>query len=109
MPNGYGPAQRPFTKIMKQPFRYLRSLGHFSVIYVDDSFLLGETFSECHRNVYVTVKLLEMLGFTIHPGKSVLIPSQILVFLGFIISSLDKSVTVSQDKRDRIASLTSHL
>ena len=35
---------------------------HLSVIYVDDSFLLGETFSECHKNVYVTVKLLEMLG-----------------------------------------------
>ena len=63
MPNGYGPALRTFAKIMKQPFR---SLGHLGVIYVNDYFLLGKTSSECHKNVYVTVKLLEMLGFTIH-------------------------------------------
>ena len=86
MPSGYGPALRAFTKIIKQPFRYLRSLGHLSVIYVDDYFFLDETFSECHKNVYVTVKLLDMLGFTIHPRKSVLIPTQILVFLGFLLT-----------------------
>ena len=125
MPSGYRPALRAFAKIMKQPFRHLRSLGHVTVIFVDDSCLFGETFSECHRNVHVTLKLLEMLGFTIHPGKSVLIPTQILVFLGtqilvflgtqilvflgLFINSIDMSVSLTQDKRDRIPSLTSQL
>ena len=42
MQNGYGPAMRVFTKTSKVPFGHLRSLGHNSVVYVDDSYLQGE-------------------------------------------------------------------
>ena len=38
MPNGYGPPVRIFTKISKVPFGPLRSQGHNSVVYVDDSY-----------------------------------------------------------------------
>ena len=41
MPTGYGPAMRVFTKISKVPFGHLRSLGHNSVVYVNDSYLQG--------------------------------------------------------------------
>ena len=44
MPNGYGPAMRVFTKISKVLFGHLRSLGHNSVVYVDDSYLQGKTY-----------------------------------------------------------------
>ena len=37
--NGYGPALRMFTKVLKQPFGFLRSQGHQSVVYADDSYL----------------------------------------------------------------------
>ena len=57
----------------------------------------------------MTVKLLEMIGPTIHPRKSVLIPTQILVFLGFFINSIDMSVSLTQDKRDIVASWASQL
>ena len=43
MPNGYGRAMRIFTKILKIRFGYLRSQGHNSVVYVDDSYLQGGT------------------------------------------------------------------
>ena len=39
MPNGYGPAMRAFTKLMKLPFSFLRSDGYLSVIYADDCYL----------------------------------------------------------------------
>ena len=42
MPNGYGPAMRIFTKISKVPFGHLRSQGHNSAVYVDDSYLQGD-------------------------------------------------------------------
>ena len=47
LPNGYGPALKMFTKVLKQPFGYLRSLGHQSVVYVDDSYLQGHSFEAC--------------------------------------------------------------
>ena len=84
MPNGYGSAMRVFTKISKVPFEYLRSLG--------DSYLQGDTYQTCLDNISDTIKLLRELGFVIHTEKSVLIPSQTIVFLGFIISS--KNMTV---------------
>ena len=86
MPNGYGPAMRVFTKISKAPFGHLRSLDHNSVVYVDDSYLQGETYQACLDNISDTIKLLRELGFVFHTEKSALTPSQIIVFLGFISS-----------------------
>ena len=40
-------------------------------------------FTECASNVIGTITLLGNLGFVLHPKKSVFIPTQILVFLGF--------------------------
>ena len=67
LPNGFSPAVRVFTKVLTPPFKYLRSKGHLSVKYIDDSLFLGETFEICFRNIRATVTLLQELGFTIHP------------------------------------------
>ena len=87
MPNGYGPAMKVFTKISKVPFGHLISLSYNSVVYVDDSYLQGDTYQACLDNISDTIKLLRELGFVIHAEKSMLTPSQTMVFLGFIISS----------------------
>ena len=76
LPNGYAQAPYIFTKLLKQPFSKLRQLGFRSVIYIDDSFLLANTFQTCMENITQTIALLCSLGFTIHPDKSVLIPTQ---------------------------------
>ena len=71
---------RVFTKISKVPFGHLSSLGH-----VDYSYLQGETYQAYLDNISDTMKLLRELGFVIHTQKSVLISSQAITFLGFII------------------------
>ena len=91
MPNGYGPAMRVFTKISKVPFGHLRSLGHNSVVY--DSYLQGDSYQACLDNISDTIKLLGEMGFVIHTEKLVFTRSQTIVFLGFIISS--KNMTLS--------------
>ena len=87
MPNGCADATRIFTKILKPPFPLLRNLRHQSVVYVDDTFLIGSTFIECAQNIDATIDLLQLLGFTIHPKKSVLTPTKSLEFLGYIINT----------------------
>ena len=72
MPNSYGPAMRIFTKISKVPFRNLRSQGHNSVVYVDNSYLQGDNYQSCLANILVTIKLFRELGFITHPNKPVL-------------------------------------
>ena len=43
MPNGYGPAMRLVTKVLKPPFAWLRARGYMSAVYVDDTYLQGNT------------------------------------------------------------------
>ena len=102
MPNGYKDAMRVFTKILKPPFSHLRSMGHTSIVYVDDTYLQSNTYELCCANIEDTVNLLRSLGFTIHPGKSILIPTQTIEFLGFVLDSRNMTISLSMQKRDTI-------
>ena len=75
-------------KFLKPTFAVLRQSGHLSCVYADDSYLQGDTYSECQQTVHDTVALLLSLSFTIHPDKSVLKPTQVIIFLGFVINPL---------------------
>ena len=46
------------------------------MVFVDDSYLQGCTFSTCEDNVNATVNLLQSLVFKIYPGKSVVVPTR---------------------------------
>ena len=87
MPNGYSDAMRIFTKMLKSVFGYLRQQSHLSVVFVDGSYLHTDTEQECIRYINATVDILTMLGFTICERKSVLILTQKIEFLGFLIDS----------------------
>ena len=102
LPNGYSQAPHIFTKLLKVPFGYLRKQDHSSVVYIDDTYLQGDTPRLCHNNVWDTEKLLWDLGFHIHPDKSVRIPSQRLEFLGFILDSNAMTVTLTDKHKQKI-------
>ena len=63
-------------------------MGHESVIYVDDSFLQADSYEDCIDNARDTILLLQNLGFKIHLEKSILIATQEITFLGFVINSV---------------------
>jgi len=109
MPNGYLDAMRVFTKLLKPVFARLRELGHQSVIYVDDGLLKGDTEVECTDNVRATTALLEILGFYIHLEKSSLIPSQTIVYLGFVINTVNMTISLTKKKKDNIKSICKKL
>ena len=43
--------------------------------------------------------MLQSLGFTIHLDKSVLKPTQNLMYLGFIINSKDMTLKLTEEKK----------
>ncbi|XP_067668322.1 uncharacterized protein [Haliotis asinina] len=98
MPNGLSCAPRYFTKLLRVPFSYLRSRGHTNVGYIDDSFIVGDSQRECAEFVSETAELFTNLGFVLHSGKSVLIPTQELTFLGFVINSSSMTVSPAPSK-----------
>jgi len=106
--NGFAPAVREFTKIMTAPFKHLRASGKPSVKYLDDSLLIGKTNEFCVSNIADTLTLTE-LGFTIHPKKSVLVPTQEITFLGFVINSVIMKITLTMERKLAIINLCSKL
>ena len=82
-PNGSSSAPRIYTKVLKLLYSKLQKQGHTNVAYIDDSLLSSDTYEECEINVQDTSALVDNLGLTTHPEKSVLIPSQCIEFVGF--------------------------
>ena len=78
-PNGLAFCPRKFTKLLKPVYSVLRQLGHASSPYIDDSYLQGDDYYSCLANVIDTIRLIYYLGFLIHPGKSVQVPTQRLI------------------------------
>ena len=83
---------------MKPVLAHLHAKGHISVAHLDDLHLQGSTYEDCIRNVIETTLLLEKLGFIIHPVKSVLVPTQRIVVLGFVLNLLTITVMLAKEK-----------
>ena len=107
LPNGYAQAPLIFTKLLRLPFAYLRSQGHLSVVYMDD--LQGDSISLCQSNISNTVSLLHGLGFNINRKKSVLTPTQSLEFLGFILNSVNMTITLPTRRKSNIEEVCTKL
>ena len=102
MPNGYSDAIHVFTKVSKPVYAYLRQQGHLSVIFVDDSYVQGDTKQECLHNIEATLSLLESLCSAIHKGKSILNPTQEIELLGFVFNSVTMTNSITKGKSEAI-------
>ena len=49
------------------------------------------------------MNLFEKLGFLPHPEKSVLEPTQIITFLGFVINSVTMTITLTPKKAPKVS------
>ncbi|KAK3092616.1 hypothetical protein FSP39_005025 [Pinctada imbricata] len=102
---GLACSPRKFTKLMKPVFSDLRKAGCINVPYIDDVYLQGDSQYECWENIKTTVDKLQKLGFIINIEKSVFIPKQEMVFLGFILNSKEMTVRLPREKVHNIQAL----
>ena len=73
---------------------------NLSVIFVDDTYLQGDTKQECLQNIEATVSLLESLCLVIHKGRSILN----LEFPGFVFNSVTMTISITKGKTEAIVS-----
>ncbi len=66
--------------------------------YLDYLYLQNNTFEGCVHTIIHTLQILEQYGFTIHPDKSVLIPSQTIIILGSVINPKHMTITLTIKK-----------
>ena len=77
--------------------------------YIDDSYLQGDTRNECRRNIVSTATLFTELGFSIHPSKSVFLPTQNLTFLGFIFDLVKLTISPTPEKVEKFVKAWCHM
>jgi hypothetical protein len=87
---------------MKPVYCTLRQAGHLSVVYIDDLYLQGSDYELCLDNVKATIALFHKLGLVTHSDKSILLPTQQIVFLGFQLNSLTMTILLTPDKACRV-------
>lgn len=102
LPNGVADGPRLFTKLMKPVFAVLREKGHIITSFIDDTLICHSTFDGCCESVRATVNLLKKLGFCINEGKSVLVPTRRLEYLGNVIDSENMTVTLPDRRIHKI-------
>ena len=109
LPFGLTSAPQVFTKILKPVVAYLRKQGIRLVVYLDDILLIASSKQECIRHLNKAIILLTSLGFVINEGKSCLVPSQQIQFLGFMLDSRTMMLSVPDSKCESIVAKCKHL
>ena len=98
MPNGLSCTPRKFNKLLKPALSELHTQGHISSGYIDDIYLQSKTYPKCVNNVIDTVIRFDSLGLITHPTKSAFNSTQQLEILGFVINSVEMTITLAQRK-----------
>ena len=80
----------------------MRRRGHQNVGYIDDSLFVAASFLSCWPNVQYTIILMDSFGFTIHPDKSVLMPTQTISFVGFILNLISMTFCLTPEKANNL-------
>lgn len=102
LPFGLNTAPYVFTKTLKPVAKLLRTMGYLSTFYLDDLFLVGQSYADCLQNLNDTKRLLQSLGFIINLEKSTFVPKTSCKFLGNIIDSKYLEVRLPEEKKERI-------
>ena len=76
--------------------------------FIDDTLLQGDTEQDCQSAVMATCQVLDSLGFTVHPVKSVLQPTERIDFLGFWLGLINM-VSLTDRKFNKIRSVCAEL
>ena len=92
LPFGLSSAPRVFTKLLKPVTALLRQRGLRLILYLDDMLLMAQSKFELKAFVKLVPQFLQLLGFNINWGKSVLPPTQRIQFLGFTVDSVEMSM-----------------
>ena len=92
---------------MLKPFvGSIRNKGIGLVIYLDDMAIISSSRELSSQEAAIVVQILESLGFIINKEKSVLIPSQKMVFLGYVIDSVEMTVSLPEEKLNKLKEQT---
>jgi len=73
--------------------------------YIDDLITMNACKEKCLNDIDKIIQMFDSLGFIIHPDKSNFEPSQEMEFLGFVINTVNMTVSLTKSKKTAIITL----
>lgn len=104
LPFGASKSCSIFQKLSSSVVRMMNRRGYTVISYLDDFLVLEATREKCQAAHDTLIRLMQRLGFVINFDK-VVAPCQGLSFLGVFISSLDRTLSLPQDKLIKLKAL----
>jgi hypothetical protein len=98
LPFGLSSAPRVFMKLLKPVVDLLRRRDIRSILFLDDMLVMDQTRQGLERKTGHIVSLLQLLGFQVNWTKSVLVPSQIIQYLGLVVNSVTMTISIPKDR-----------
>ncbi len=102
-------APRVFTKLLRPVVAFLRTRNIRLLIYLNDILLVASSPLILRQHTNIVINLLQDLGFIINFEKSILTPTQILEFLGFIINAVTMKFYLPPEKITKTSRLCKSL
>ena len=102
LPFGLCTAPFVFSKVTKPLVQFLRQLGIYITIYLDDLLIASPGKPQLLEDLSTVFWLFTALGFLINLPKSITEPTQSIEFLGFVIDSAQMTVTLPPHKVESI-------
>lgn len=102
LPFGLTSAPRVFTKLLRPVMAVLRTQGIRCMVFIDDLLLLSSSRLTLAEITKEARHLLQHLGFLINLEKSVTVPQQKITFLGFVLDSVQMTLTLPEEKLETI-------
>ena len=108
-PFGLSSLPRLFTKLLKPIFSWFRQQGIRCSYYIDDSLNMNRDKIICRQNALLIADTISSLGYDVNREKSVLEPTQRIVYFGFILDSVQFKVFLPSEKVQKIINLARFL
>ena len=105
LPFGLNSAPYTFTKLLKPAVALLRKLGIRCILYLDDMLIMAQSKRALLGHLATAINPLVSLGFIINLDKSVIKPTRLIEFLGFLLNSILMSISLPNRKVHQIQQL----
>ena len=98
LPFGLNSSPCTFTKLLKPAVALLRKLGIWCILYLDNMLIMVQSKRALLGHLATAIDLLVSLGFIINLEKSVIKPTRLIEFLGFLLNSISMSISLPNRK-----------
>ena len=93
-----------FTKHLKVPVAFLLQLGSLIINNLDDMLVIGKSLEETLVYRHILIILMQQLSFVINQEESLMILTQIIEFSGIKVDSKAMTISLPEEKIQKIKS-----